>query len=451
MFFDPFVPKGKTQKKLQDHEEYMVKKELINENEKLTKQLKELNARVELRNNNLLTHFIKSSTKESHLKEYIDQLTNKLFEGDLKYATEFDRKVCEIHSEIIHSIENIQDKVKKEIEKTKSEMEKELSERFAEAESRQKQLMNIKVEQQRKVFDRMNNTKAELEKIVKKFAVTNRVCEKLDKENENLKLELEISSNLNNMLEKQLMKLQKENNKIEKEYNEIGDNLIEENKEDNKNEDKSIRSLMINKELDGLLKRKKENNTTLQFKSILNKEKNYNPYKIFDNIPNKINQNFKETFSFEKLNNLYTNTHTNTTFNNNNISKRIFSSRTNKRGMSATTERELLTPNKIEIKKLKVELEELQNEYNQLYKKYIKEQKEKTDAQQLLQKCIEDIQIQLFQTNKKYNEEKKENIDDMERKKLIVSLEEKLKVLTFIYDNGIQNINYEKSSLFYIK
>ena len=152
MFFDPFIPKGKTQKKLQENEEYMVKKELIIENEKLGKQLKELNAKVEVKNNELLTHFIKASAKETHLKEYIDNLTNKLFEGDLKYATEFDKKVCEIHSEIIKSIENIQDKVKKEIEKTKGEMEKELSKRFAEAESRQKQLMNVKVEQQKKIF-----------------------------------------------------------------------------------------------------------------------------------------------------------------------------------------------------------------------------------------------------------------------------------------------------------
>ena len=204
MFFDPFIPKGKSQKKLQDHEEYMVKKELIIENEKLGKQLKDLNVKVEQKNNELLTHFIKSSTKETHLKEYIDNLTNKLFEGDLKYATEFDKKVCEIHSEIIQSIENIQEKVKKQIEKTKAEMEKELSDRFADAELRQKQLMNVKVEQQRKIFDRMNNTKSQLEKIVKNFSATNKICERLDKENENLKIELDISSNLNKMLEKQL-------------------------------------------------------------------------------------------------------------------------------------------------------------------------------------------------------------------------------------------------------
>ena len=87
MFFDAFIPKGKQQKKLQETEEYIVKKKLLIENEKLTKQLKELNEKCDLRNNDLLTHFIKSSTKETHLKEYVDELTDKLFEGDVKYAT----------------------------------------------------------------------------------------------------------------------------------------------------------------------------------------------------------------------------------------------------------------------------------------------------------------------------------------------------------------------------
>ena len=448
MFFDPFIPKGKTQKKLQDHEEYMVKKELIMQNDKLNKQLKDLNAKVEVHNNELLTHFIKSSTKEAHLKEYIDSLTNKLFEGDLKYATDFDKKVCEIHSEIIQTIENIQEKVKKEIEKTKSDMEKELSERFAEAEQRQKQLMNVKVEQQKKVFDRMNNTKAELEKIVKNFSATNRLCEKLDKENENLKLELEISKNLNNLLEKQLLKLQKENNKIEIDYNEIGNDLIDEN---NKNEGKSLRSIMINNEIDEMLKKKKNPEAQLLFENLLKRGLNYNPYKIFDNIT-KINQSkkSKEKNSFDNFNYIHTTSHSNAKFNNK--TKINFRDKINKRGMSANTEREFLTPNQLEIKKLKLELETVQNEYNQIYKQYIKEQKEKTNTQQLLQKCIEDIQIQLSQTKRKIDEQKKngEN-EDKNMKKLIVSLEEKLKVLTFIYDNGTQNSQSNQTGLFFIK
>ena len=325
-------------------------------------------------------------------------------------------------------------------------MEKELSDRFADAELRQKQLMNVKVEQQRKIFDRMNNTKSQLEKIVKNFSATNKICERLDKENENLKIELDISSNLNKMLEKQLIKLQKENEKVEAEYNEIGENLIEEN---NKNDGRSIRSIIINKELDDIINKKTKPNEQLRFQNLLKKD-NYNQYKIFDNVPNKINQNFKEGFSLDKLKNLQTSTHKNTFFKDK--TKMFLKNKINKRGMSAKNEREFLTPNKIEIKNLKLELETIQNEYNQIYKQFIKEQKEKTDAQQLLQKCIEDIQIQLSQTNKKIKEQKMNGeIKEENAKRLLVPLEEKLKVLTFIYDNGIQNLPSQKTGLFYVK
>jgi len=294
----------------------------------------------------------------------------------------------------------------------------------------------------------MNNTKAELEKIVKNFSATNRLCEKLDKENENLKLELEISKNLNNLLEKQLLKLQKENNKIEIDYNEIGNDLIDEN---SKNEGKSLRSIMINNEIDEMLKKKKNPEAQLLFENLLKRGLNYNPYKIFDNI-NKINQSkkSKEKNSFDNFNCIHTTSHSNAKFNNK--TKINFRDKINKRGMSANTEREFLTPNQLEIKKLKLELETVQNEYNQIYKQYIKEQKEKTNTQQLLQKCIEDIQIQLSQTKRKIDEQKKngEN-EDKNMKKLIVSLEEKLKVLTFIYDNGTQNSQSNQTGLFFIK
>ena len=444
MFFDAFVPKGKQQKKLQDHEEYMAKKKLLIQNERLTKQLKELNAKCESRDKDLLTHFIKSTTKETHLKDYVDELTDKLFEGDVKYATEYDKKICELHSEIIQTIENIQDKVKKEIEKTKGDMEKELGERFAEAELKQRKLMDIKVDQQKKVFDRMNDTKDELEKIVKKFSETNSMCEKLAKENEKLKLDLETSVNLNKMLEKQLMKLQKENNKVEADYNCIANNLPEES-----NESQSLRTMMFKKDFQQKMKVGSNYKPIDTFKI----EKNQNPYKIFESIPiNNINKTEK-AISTEKLNNIYTTTHANTNFNEK--SDIFIKNKVSARGMSATTYREKLSPNKIEIKRLKMELEKTQKDYNKIYKKYIESQKTKTDAQQLLQKCIEDIQIQLSQTNLKYNEQKQnDKLSEEEEKnikELINSLEQKLKVLTFIYDNGIQNLKSNKTGLFFIK
>ena len=450
MFFDAFIPKGKQQKKLQDHEEYMAKKELLIENEKLTKQLKELTAKSDIRNNALLEHFIKSSTKESHLKEYIDELTDKLFEGDIKYATEYDRKICELHSEIIQTIENIQDKVRKEIEKTKGEMEKELSERFAEAEQKQKKLMDIKVDQQKKVFDRMNYTKGELEKIVKRFSETNNMCEKLAKENEQLKLDLETSKNLNKLLEKQLLKLQKENNRVEADYNDIANNIIDENENEKDNKDnKSIRNIMFNKDFSQKVKVNNPNIKPLKTFKQTTENKKQNPYKIFESINvDNINANEKPA-SIDKII---------TTKTNQNISEKndgYLKSKMSTRGISANSDRDIFTPNQVEIRRLKIELERTQKEYNAIYKKYIESQKTKTDAQQLLQKCIEDLQIQLSQTNLKYNEQmqggKLTEDEENNAKALISSLEQKLKVLTFIYDNGIQNLKSNKTGLFYVK
>ena len=244
--------------------------------------------------------------------------------------------------------------------------------------------------------------------------------EKLAKENEKLKLDLETSINLNKMLEKQLMKLQKENNRVENDYNNIANNYVEENS----NENKSLRTMMFNKDFQQKIKL---NNN---FKPLENfqKSKKQNLYKIFDSLPiNNINKNENEKFfPTGKLNNLYTNTHINTNINVNEKSEIYVKNKINDRAVSANTYRDNLTPNQMEIKQLKIELEKTQKEYNKIYKKYIESQKIKTDAQQLLQKCIEDIQIQLSQTNMKYNEQMQNgNLSEEENsniKSLITSL-----------------------------
>ena len=219
------------------------------------------------------------------------------------------------------------------------------------------------------------------------------------------------------------------------------------------NESKTLRIMMLNKDI----LQKHKINTIYKPIEKFNVPKNKNPYKLFDALPmNSINKNVK-TFSFNKLNNIYINTHTNTNINKNINEKTnlCLKNKINARGVSANVSSKKMNTNQIEIKKLKIELDKAQKEYNKIYKKYIESQKIKADAQQLLQKCIEDVQIQLSQTNHKYNEqtqngklseEESNNIKD-----LISSLEQKLKVLTFIYDNGIQNLKSLKTGLFYVK
>ncbi len=81
--------------------------------------------------------------------------------------------------------------------------------------------------------------------------------------------------------------------------------------------------------------------------------------------------------------------------------------------------------------------------------------KKKTEAQQLIQKCIEDVQIQLNVANTKLKEQQSNisaptnvNNETVDYNEMIKILERKLKILTFIYDNGIQNTKSKKTGLF---
>ena len=214
------------------------------------------------------------------------------------------------------------------------------------------------------------------------------------------KLDLETSKNLNKLLEKQLLKLQKENNRVEADYNDIANNIIDENENEKDNKDnKSIRNIMFNKDFSQKVKVSNPNIKPLKTFKQTTENKKQNPYKIFESINvDNINGNEKPP-SIDKII---------TTKTNQNISEKndgYLKSKMSTRGMSANSDRDIFTPNQVEIRRLKIELERTQKEYNAIYKQYIESQKTKTDAQQLLQKCIEDLQIQLSQTNLKYNEQ----------------------------------------------
>ena len=91
------------------------------------------------------------------------------------------------------------------------------------------------------------------------------------------------------------------------------------------------------------------------------------------------------------------------------------------------------------IRTLRANIKDAKEDYNKAYKSYIKCQKEKTEAKQLIQKCIEDLSIQLNSLNGRSANPNNEVMR--------LSLERKLKVLTYIYDNGLQNIKNQKGKL----
>lgn len=90
------------------------------------------------------------------------------------------------------------------------------------------------------------------------------------------------------------------------------------------------------------------------------------------------------------------------------------------------------------IKTLKDNIAYAQKDYNEAYKCFISAQRKRTEAQQLLQKCIEDVSIESMSAKNKLSHMKNDlNADRYSIELYINRLEEKLKVLTFVYDNGL--------------
>lgn len=367
MLLDTALNLNHKTKKLKDHEEYILKTNIIAESAKLKNKLSQTQKKISSLNNEIGNKFIKSEIKESELKKHISSLNSKLYSSSL-VNNEMNEKIEILHGEIMEMISIIQEKVRNQINYTRLEMEKEVSEKFNEAERKQKDLMNQKMEEQKKVFDRMNYTKGELEKIRKKFEETNIQCEELCKKNEMLKVKLDTSKKTNDSLEQKLVLLQKEHNKVEKDYNYLVMNGSSQN----------------NSKTDFLLQ------------------------------------------SFEKESQPQSK-----------VKSRIYSA----------TQKNHTDNNKNDlIKTMKENIEHVKQDYNKAYKSFIECQKEKTEAQQLLQKCIEDITIQLNSLHSRMSLDPNKN-NTTNYLIAIQNLERKLKILTFVYDHGLQNLKTKKTLL----
>jgi hypothetical protein len=77
------------------------------------------------------------------LKKYINFLNGKMLNNEVDY----DEKIDQMHEDILVMIEDIQEKIKLEINQTKKEMELEVQNKFLEAEEKQQKLMNEKIEE----------------------------------------------------------------------------------------------------------------------------------------------------------------------------------------------------------------------------------------------------------------------------------------------------------------
>jgi hypothetical protein len=338
--------------------------------------------------------FAKSNRKEAELKNYIAELNSKMLSSTVKY----DERIDDTYKSIMLMIADIQEKVKMEINFTKKEMERDVVGKFTEAENRHQMLLNKKVEEQKKVFEKMANTKYEIEKIQKNFEETNAQSEGLAKQNEILKITLQ-------SLEEDNENLMKKLKSIKSEYIQIG---------------KEHRRVFKDEEFENPF------NISLEESGI--KEDEDNEKSRLSESLNKLSRDQEETNRKSFMHN------------------------------SSDYEEKFPSPENV-IAALKVNIKEVKNEYLTLHTNYIEEIKQRNEAQQLILKCIEDVKMDIAITSKDINNFSKLHFsstggkakkfqDQLEAKhRHLESLENKIKILTFIYDNGLQNTKLKKKSL----
>jgi chromosome segregation ATPase len=334
--------------------------------------------------------FNKSNSKETELKNYISKLNNKISGFLIPYGNNIEH----VHHNIMKMIESIQERIKVEIMHTKKEMENEVIGKFQVVEEQQKKMMEEKINEQRRVFDRVTGTRNEIDKIRMNFISTNKEYESLTKENEHLKIVLqslkEDNQNLSNKIEdvkKSYIKLVKQNGSVLKNEDLDPLNLLSDELED-----------IDDNECDMPLDNDYDNGFVNQRRSSMTGS-------VHSGIRS---AGYKTTNNFHQMHD-----------------------------------------NRVDevINTLKKSIEDTKIKYNNLNSNYLSEIKRKNEAQQLLQKCIEDIKYEISKANKdiamftKMQYGKKGYEEQLVAKnKNLSNLEEKLKKLTFIYDNGFQNI-----------
>lgn len=349
--------------------------------------------------------FAKSNRKETELKNYIAEINSKILNSSVKY----DERIDVMHKSIMFMISDIQEKVKMEINFTKKEMERDVVGKFTEAENRHQILLNKKIEEQRKVFEKMSNTKYEIEKIQKNFEETNAQSDGLAKQNEILRITLQSLEEDNANLEKKLKD-------IKYEYIQIG----------------------------------------REHRKVFKDEEFENPFNISIGdsgiIEDEDEKSHKSTKSQKSQKSHYSQT-----------THKLYPEvdDTNRKSFlhhSLESEEKFPSPESV-INSLKENIKEVKNEYVTLHKNYIEDIRQRNEAQQLIQKCIEDLKIEISKTQKDitsftklhqtvYGGLTKKYQDQYDAKnKHLASLENKIKILTFIYDNGFQNTKKNKNKL----
>lgn len=410
------VTMNKTKKDMKEIEKIIERKREV---DKLDHDLNKVTEQINSYKSEIKMLFTRSNAKETQLKSYIAKLSNEIMEKNVN----IDPLIINKTEDVDNLISEVQSIIKKEIIYTKNEMEREINKKFSEAEKNQTDLMNAKIQEQKKVLEKMNKTREEIESIRFDFERINLECDKLTKEHESLKILLSSLEEDNiclvdkiNLLKEEYFNLKVAHKKVFSKQTELVERIEE----------------MIGADVS--LKERSDSEEDSNEK-ILNFER-------------------EETNQIQTINspkNEIFNINTNNTFNS--LTNRSMKSPLNINNNKINQLKD--NPEQM-IPVIKKELENIQNENKKIKKQYIKEFQQKNEAQQLMQKCIEDLKFDLVKVTKEITFLKNEmamantiSLSELNSKlQYKVSLEEKLKIMTFVYDNAFLSENFKNNTFF---
>ena len=378
---------------------------------------------IDIERQRIATLFIESNTKQALLKDYISYINKRIFAGSADIDKNIEYKAESIEKAIIE----LQSKMQIVIKYTKSEMDHQITQKFRDAEKRQRLKMLNKIEEGNNIIRNLNHMRLELEQLKIEFEEMNTKCENYIQRNEKLRIRLGDQKSDNNNLQKKLKEIQKENENLEIKYKKISQEGINEKESDqnngSSNDSKNFKNNSSSK--DGNNDEEKKEG---------NKEHDDSPINNNNNIDSKKKKNMINNIEEKKndMDNII----------NNEIKNDVISE-------------EYYPSNLIVI--LKESIKAFHKDINELIIRITDEKKERNEASQLLQKCIDDLnsEIKGLMRNSLLPNIKQNyltygynnNINSSNREK-VNELEMKLTIFTFIYDNIFQNI--KNKNLYYI-
>ncbi len=403
--------KSRREKEAQEFREKIILKD---ETDEILLLIKEKKKEIDIEHQNIATLFRESNTKQNLLKDYINYINQKIFSGTAEINKSIETKAQDIEK----AIEELQEKMQIVIKYTKSEIDHQITQKFKDAEKRQRIKMLNKIEDGNNIIRNLNHMRLELEQLKIEFEEMNTKCEKYIEINEKLKVNLSDQKSDNKNLKKKLDQMIKENQDLKNKYN---------------------------KEF----KKKEANDEINSADDNLNKSQE-NSEKDPDNVTSKEDEESKNMEKTNDINNKNIILNENENNNDNNSNQEIlYSNKDNyiKNSNSNEIPEEYYPNNLIFI--LKESIKAFHKDINELIVKITDEKKEKNEASQLLQKCIDDINFEIKNLTRSsllpniksnYLTYGYDNSINSPNKGKITELEMKLVVLTIIYDNIFQNI-----------